>query len=206
MEPQHITLFREMVRAAKGIYRIVWGTGLDGVSAPQFGLLLHLRKSGPLSPSDLSERLLVTQGSLTGLIERMRKLGWVERRRSATDRRVLKIVLTPAGVEKFETVIPLWEAQVKKVMAPLGPTERQDLLGLLNTLNAELYSAYLPNVDDSCQLPFHQISSKSSAHSSAKRSAKNSTRPSPPPSTPVSTKARKKAPPKAAGAVSRRST
>lgn len=135
MKPSSVEIFREMIGITKAVIRHVWGTGgIGGLSGPQFGLLMHLRHQGPLFPSEIADRMLVTQGNITGLIQRLQKQGFVERRRSSTDRRFLKIGITEAGQAKLDEITPQWESQVRNSFRNLNPSDHQTLLNLLEKL------------------------------------------------------------------------
>lgn len=139
MKKKHINVFLELIQATKAVIRTVWGTsGIEGLTAPQFAILLHLNHRGPLSPSELSDILLVTQGNVTGLIQRMQKQGLVERRRSSSDRRVLKIGITRAGAEKLDVIRPTWEKMVQQAIKPLNQDEQETLQKLLGKLREGL--------------------------------------------------------------------
>ncbi len=136
MKQLSVQTFRELLYVMKNIFRAVWGTnGIEGLSGSQFAVMINLYRHGPLSPSDLSDRMLVTRGNITGLIERLRKSGWVERRRSSTDRRVLKIALSKSGLAKLESVIPTWEEAVFNSFHGLKKSELQALFTLTKKLH-----------------------------------------------------------------------
>jgi len=58
----------------------------------------------PLSQSELADRLGVEGATMVAMIDRLAKAGLVMREASATDRRVKRVVLTPAGLEIYERV------------------------------------------------------------------------------------------------------
>jgi DNA-binding MarR family transcriptional regulator len=64
--------------------------GLGG-SDSQFVSLLHLH--GPLTPGRLAELSGLTTGTVTGVIDRLERAGYVRRQRDASDRR--KVVVAP---------------------------------------------------------------------------------------------------------------
>lgn len=139
MAKKPINVFFELIHTTKAVIRTVWGAGgIEGLTAPHFAILLHLNHRGPLSPSELSDILLVTQGNITGLIQRMQKQGLVERRRSSSDRRVLKIGITHAGTEKLDVIRPTWEKMVKQAFQPLNQGEQETLQKLLGKLREGL--------------------------------------------------------------------
>ncbi|MEM9807397.1 MAG: MarR family transcriptional regulator [Cyanobacteria bacterium P01_D01_bin.56] len=55
---------------------------------------LNLLEDGPLTPRVIGESIGLTSGSVTALIDRLERAGYVERRRSATDRRSIEIGIT----------------------------------------------------------------------------------------------------------------
>jgi DNA-binding MarR family transcriptional regulator len=59
-----------------------------------------LERLGPLSAGDLSRRLGVTTGAITGLIDRLEKGGFVRRRRHTSDRRIIQVELLPGAARR----------------------------------------------------------------------------------------------------------
>jgi DNA-binding MarR family transcriptional regulator len=68
-----------------------------GLSIPQFDLLSTLSEREGITQSELAERLYVTKGNVSGLVDRLVEAGLVERRAIATDRRSYSLYLTPDG-------------------------------------------------------------------------------------------------------------
>ncbi|MEX2495191.1 MAG: MarR family transcriptional regulator, partial [Woeseia sp.] len=72
------------------------------VTLPQFDVLAELQRAGkPLTMSQLSSELMVSNGNITGVVDRLEKGGYVRRDRCAQDRRVQFIALTPPGAKEF---------------------------------------------------------------------------------------------------------
>lgn len=79
-----------------------------GISETDLDALEHLEADGPLTQRDLGERLSITSGAVTMLIDRLETAGWVRRGPHPTDRRYVLLHLTakagedqPAGLVKF---------------------------------------------------------------------------------------------------------
>lgn len=68
-----------------------------GLTYPQYLVMLVLWDRGPQSVSQLGEALLLSSATLTPLLKRMEKAGWLIRQRSRQDERQVDIVLTEAG-------------------------------------------------------------------------------------------------------------
>ena len=73
------------------------------------GLVLGiLRDHGPMSPSALGERLIVTRATVTGLVDSLEQHGFVRRSANPTDRRSLVVQITPAGhavLQELRTIV-----------------------------------------------------------------------------------------------------
>jgi DNA-binding MarR family transcriptional regulator len=70
-----------------------------------------------LKMGDLAERLVITRGGLTKLVDRLVKAGLVERAFCETDRRVSYATLTPAGSELLEEMRPVIIAELEVAFA-----------------------------------------------------------------------------------------
>ena len=68
-----------------------------GLTYPQYLVMMVLWEDDAQSVSDLGARLMLDSGTLTPLLKRMEAAGFVERRRSAADGRVVRAHLTDAG-------------------------------------------------------------------------------------------------------------
>jgi len=68
-----------------------------GVTYPQYLVLLLLWEEDGVHVSHLGERLHLDSGTLTPLLKRLETHGLVERRRSASDERVVEVFLTAEG-------------------------------------------------------------------------------------------------------------
>lgn len=98
-----------------------------GLSIPQFDLLSTLTEREGISQSELAERLYVTKGNVSGLVDRMVQAGLVERRAISGDRRSYAMHLTPEGRRLAEAGIA---AQRAFVASTLGKVEPADLAEL----------------------------------------------------------------------------
>jgi MarR family transcriptional regulator for hemolysin len=58
----------------------------------------------PLSQSELADRLAVEGATMVAMVDRLVKAGLVVRQASTTDRRVKRVVLTPAGLRIYDKV------------------------------------------------------------------------------------------------------
>lgn len=98
-----------------------------GLSIPQFDLLSTLTEREGSTQQELAERLYVTKGNVSGLVDRLVAAGMVERRPLAGDRRSHALHLTDHGRELARRGIAAQQAYVGRT---LGCLPERDLVEL----------------------------------------------------------------------------
>ena len=72
------------------------------VTLPQFDLLSALERTDePMTMSELSQYLLVSNGNVTGVVRRLQEKGWLEMKHLHRDRRKMTVSLTKKGKTVF---------------------------------------------------------------------------------------------------------
>jgi DNA-binding MarR family transcriptional regulator len=108
-------------------------------SLPRFDLMAQLdRQPGGMKMRDLSRRLMVTGGNVTGLTDRLVVEGLVERRDDPGDRRAWAVQLTPEGRRQFRAMARAHEAWVMELFSGLSPAQQAQLFDLLGRLKQSL--------------------------------------------------------------------
>jgi DNA-binding MarR family transcriptional regulator len=103
-----------------------------GVTLPRFDLMAQLdRAREGMTLSDLSRRMMVSNGNLTGLVERLVDSGHLDRRTAEHDRRAQVISLTELGRTDFRTMAAEHEGWVASFFADLDAGEIETLMKLL---------------------------------------------------------------------------
>lgn len=98
-----------------------------GLSVPQCDVLTTLSEQEGVSQQDLAERLYVTKGNISGLVDRLAAADLVERRELPSDRRSHAIFLTTAGRKAAEQGVVIQSGFVEET---LGRMTAQDLAAL----------------------------------------------------------------------------
>jgi len=110
----------------------------DG-SLPRFDLMAQLdRHPQGLKMRELSKRLMVTGGNVTGLTHRLVAEGLVERQTDPTDRRAHSVKLTAAGQRHFRAMAAEHEGWVAGLFSGLAPARQARLFELLGELKQSL--------------------------------------------------------------------
>lgn len=109
---------------------------------PRFDVLSQLHSANnALTMGELSTRLMVTSGNVTGLITSMEKDGLVARNPHAMDRRSTVIRMTQAGEALFAELIPVHRGWIDALMSGLSRADMRQLLELLAKLKSSVRSA-----------------------------------------------------------------
>ena len=100
------------------------------------GVLAVVEGAGqPLEPSVIAERIVVTTGSMTSLLDNLEKRGLITRQPHPDDRRKLLIDVTPAGRAIVDELLPALHAREREVItAALSTAEQRTLLGYIAKL------------------------------------------------------------------------
>ena len=115
--------------------------GEYGLTAPQFGVLEALYHLGPLSLGELADKLLVTGGNVTYVMDRLEEQKLVYRQRSPQDRRVIQARLTEKGHGLISGVFPGHTEFIEELANHLEPEEQETLRALLKKLGTAVGEA-----------------------------------------------------------------
>ena len=120
-EPLHALLkSHELTPAQYNVLRILRGAGGDGLSCGETG-----------------ERLVTREPDVTRLVDRMEKRGLLQRRGSTTDRRVVKLCLTPHGLSLVNALDEPVQRAHAEVLGHLTREELERLNELLESARNE---------------------------------------------------------------------
>ena len=111
------------------------------ITLPRFDLMAQLeRHPQGLKMGELSRRLMVTGGNVTGLTNQLVEEGLVERQPIAGDRRAHAVRLTAKGKRAFDAMAVEHERWVIAMLAGLSASDRARLFALLGDLKTNLRS------------------------------------------------------------------
>jgi DNA-binding MarR family transcriptional regulator len=89
----------------------------------QWVVLIQLRDGVVSTASDIAHDLRYDSGALTRLLDQLERRGFVRRRRSVQDRRLVELELTAAGRRTVEALLPVVVEQTNAALAPLDRRE-----------------------------------------------------------------------------------
>ena len=117
----------------------VLGNELDRVVAASIGLNQAATNTlaviegadEPLTPSEISDRTLISSATMTSTLDRLERRGLVRRLPNPEDRRSVLVEVTEDGQEVCDRFLPGIHRVEREVMSALSPTERDKLMVLL---------------------------------------------------------------------------
>ena len=87
---------------------------------------------GPLEPTTIGERVLITTGTMTSILDTLEKRGLIRRIPHPGDRRKLHVDITPAAREILDDLLPSLHAREREVISDaLSTREQRELLRLV---------------------------------------------------------------------------
>jgi DNA-binding MarR family transcriptional regulator len=106
------------------------------LTPPQVGILRAIAVDPGRSQQQLSGQLGLLPSQVVAFVDRLEDRGYVERRRSTTDRRLYALQLTASGQELMTRIAAVGQAHDEEFTASLTAGQRQELAAMLQTLAA----------------------------------------------------------------------
>lgn len=104
------------------------------LTPPQIHAVIAVGARGALSMGDLRRWLGATGPTVTGIVDRLERLGLVERARDDGDRRVVRLALTRKGRAARDQLHRAMTAKVESMLGLLDEPDRKHLVVLLEKL------------------------------------------------------------------------
>jgi DNA-binding MarR family transcriptional regulator len=104
------------------------------LSPRQFGVLLTLSKSGPMSPRELSDIIHIDPSTLGEMLRRMEERGLIARHTGPSDRRKVNLALAAGGKRALRAHLPSALRVQEQLLAPILPEQRNILIGSLQRI------------------------------------------------------------------------
>jgi DNA-binding MarR family transcriptional regulator len=113
------------------------------VTLPRFDVMAALYNAPEgMSMGGVSRRLMVSNGNVTGIVERLEREGLVHRRPQPEDRRRHLVRLTDAGREAFEEMAAEHERWIANMLSALSEDEARRLYELLGKAKRSVLESY----------------------------------------------------------------
>jgi len=137
---EHLALatYVKLMRAANSARNFAARSlGRTGVTLTQFAVLEALYHLGPMSLSDIAQKVLTTGGNLTMVVRNLEKQGLARRQQCPEDRRISIVVLTAKGKSLIRAVFPRHAAAIAEFLSALSPKQQAHLGELCRKLGRQ---------------------------------------------------------------------
>jgi DNA-binding MarR family transcriptional regulator len=105
-----------------------------GVSVPEWRTVMLLAERPDCTAIDISTYYAMDKMAVTRAVQRLNRMGMVERQRRPNDKRSFSLRLTAQGQELYETLLPTSTARYREFVDALSRDERRQLRELLSRL------------------------------------------------------------------------
>jgi DNA-binding MarR family transcriptional regulator len=93
----------------------------------------HIQAEGELTPSELVERLSLSSGAVTAVIDRLERGGWVDRSPHPSDRRSIVVRMSGQSIEAGARIYLPYSEALLRAAADLPATARKAIVEFLNS-------------------------------------------------------------------------
>lgn len=135
IQHRSVPLVRELVRTYQAFEQLSNARVREhGLTPAQFDVIATLGNTEGMSCKLLSEKTLITKGTLTGVLDRLLEKNLIERRVGDNDRRSLFVSLSPAGEDVFNKTFPDVVAYCGSAYDDMSEQEIADSIAMLSRL------------------------------------------------------------------------
>lgn len=113
-----------------------------GLNSTEFGVLDVLYHKGALPLQKIGEKVLISSGNITYVVDKLQKKNLLVRRASSEDRRVIYAELTEEGTRLFEHIFPEHIQRIKDAVGGLDEEEKRQVSALLRKLGKTAESSF----------------------------------------------------------------
>jgi len=134
LSKQHLRLWLRMLHATRHVEAAVRERLRDAfdTTLPRFDVMAALdRTPAGLTMTELSRALKVSNGNVTGIVDRLVKDRLIVRTSNAQDRRATHVTLTKKGREKFAKMAAVHEQWIDELLGTFDDRDSATLIELL---------------------------------------------------------------------------
>ncbi|CAM3433811.1 MarR family transcriptional regulator [Brevibacillus invocatus] len=113
-----------------------------GLNPTEFGVLEFLFHKGPQPLQQIGEKILISSGNITYVVDKLEKKQLLVRKPCAVDRRVIYAELTEKGHQLLSDIFPGHTKSIEKAVSGLTPEEKHQAIALLKKLGRAAQEHY----------------------------------------------------------------
>lgn len=136
---QSLKLFIVLSRAHKAITEMTNQFFQDqGLNPTEFAVLELLYHKGHQPLQQIGQKILLASGSITYVVDKLEKRGYIKRILCPNDRRVTYAQITEEGTAFMDRVFPMHEQQLHEIMSVLSDEEKEQAIQLVKKLGLSI--------------------------------------------------------------------
>lgn len=136
---QSLKLFIVLSRAHKAINEVTNQFFQErGLNPTEFAVLELLYHKGRQPLQQIGNKILLASGSITYVIDKLEKRGYLERLACPSDRRVTYAEISEEGKAFMAEIFPIHEQKLHELMDALTPDEKEQAIQLLKKLGRSI--------------------------------------------------------------------
>ncbi len=136
---QSLKLYIVLSRAHKAINEVTNQFFQEqGLNPTEFAVLELLYHKGRQPLQQIGNKILLASGSITYVIDKLEKRGYLERLACPSDRRVTYAEISEKGKAFMAEIFPVHEKKLHELMDALDPTEKETAIQLLKKLGLSI--------------------------------------------------------------------
>lgn len=123
-----------LMRRANQRHLGLFGALIPDLTPTQFAAMAKLKEMGKVSQNALGRATAMDAATIKGVVDRLRKRGFVGSVPDPNDQRRFHLHLTPSGEKLIDTQLPAAREASDQTLAPLSPAEQKEFVRLLRKL------------------------------------------------------------------------
>lgn len=134
MEKESLALkaFVVLLKSSKTLEEIIKkDIGSHGMKSSDFTVLEALYHKGSLTVREISNAVLINTGSITYVIDKLEKKGYIKRRDCKEDRRVVYIDITEEGTKLMDEIFPKHQKVIEELFSEVTEEEKKTVIDVL---------------------------------------------------------------------------
>ena len=140
-----IHLFKAYFSIYKYLKKIFTENDIENMNPTRLGILLSLADEDGLIMSRLGQKLFLEKSTMTGVIDKMESDGLVKRQGDESDRRALRIFLTPKARQMNDEIFRIINDVYQSLSLELTPAEISTAVKVTKSIGGAAWEFSSPN-------------------------------------------------------------
>lgn len=139
IDPVSLEVFRSFFKTMRFHHQLVFKmTSENGIYPGQAMCLWFINQEPGISQRDLAEKLHVAPPTVTHMLQKLEKTGFIVRRDDERDQRLSRIYLTDTGTDMLSVLSGIFAEIIRISLNGLNSQQQQELMHMLDTMSSNI--------------------------------------------------------------------